>query len=71
MTVSRRTVNAMLVGTPLAAALPSALAQSRKETVVLGMVLEPPSLDPTVAAGRRDRRDRPLQRARGSDQDRR
>ena len=50
MTVSRRTLNAMLVGTPLAAALPSALAQSRKETAVLGMTLEPPSLDPTVAS---------------------
>ncbi len=50
MTVSRRTLNAMLVGAPLAAALPSALAQSRKETAVLGVTLEPPSLDPTVAA---------------------
>lgn len=50
MTVSRRTLNAMLVGSPLAAALPSAWGQSRKNTVVLGMTLEPPSLDPTAAS---------------------
>jgi hypothetical protein len=29
--------------------LPQALAQARKDTVVLGMVLEPPGLDPTTA----------------------
>jgi peptide/nickel transport system substrate-binding protein len=28
---------------------PEALAQSRKDSVVLGMVLEPPGLDPTMA----------------------
>ncbi len=49
MTISRRTLNTLLAGVPLAAALPDALAQSRKDTVVLGMVLEPPGLDPTVA----------------------
>jgi peptide/nickel transport system substrate-binding protein len=49
MTLSRRSVNALLAGTPLAAALPAAFAQSRKDSVVLGMVLEPTGLDPTVA----------------------
>lgn len=49
MTLSRRTLNALLAGLPLAAALPQALAQSRKARVTLGMVLEPPGLDPTVA----------------------
>ncbi|MCK7493352.1 MAG: ABC transporter substrate-binding protein [Comamonadaceae bacterium] len=34
------------------------------------MVLEPPGLDPTIGAGRGDRRDRALQRPRGPDQDR-
>ena len=47
---SRRSVNALLAGLPLAAALPSALAQNRKDSVVIGMVLEPTGLDPTTAA---------------------
>ena len=46
MTISRRHLNALLAGAPLAAALPQALAQSRKDSVVLGMVLEPTTLDP-------------------------
>ena len=50
MTINRRSINTLLAGLPLAAALPSALAQSRKDAVVLGMVLEPTSLDPTAAA---------------------
>ena len=49
MDLSRRTMNALLAGLPLAGALPEALAQSTKKTCVLGMVLEPPGLDPTVA----------------------
>jgi peptide/nickel transport system substrate-binding protein len=49
MRLSRRTLNALLAGTPLAAALPGAWSQSRRDSVVLGMVLEPPGLDPTVA----------------------
>jgi len=50
MTLPRRTVNALLAGLPLAGALPAALAQSRKDSVVLGMILEPtPGLDPTSA----------------------
>lgn len=49
MTITRRTLNNLLAGLPLAGALPAALAQSRKDSVVLGMVLEPPGLDPTVA----------------------
>jgi peptide/nickel transport system substrate-binding protein len=50
MTLQRRTVNALLAGLPLAAAVPGALAQQRRDSVVLAMVLEPTSLDPTVAA---------------------
>jgi len=49
MRLSRRTLNALLAGAPLVAALPTAWAQSRRDSVVLGMVLEPPGLDPTVA----------------------
>jgi peptide/nickel transport system substrate-binding protein len=49
MTLSRRTVNALLAGTPLAGALPTAFAQTRRDSVTLAMVLEPPGLDPTVA----------------------
>ena len=50
MTLSRRQINTLLAGLPLAAALPLAQAQSKKDNVVLGMVLEPTSLDPTTAA---------------------
>jgi peptide/nickel transport system substrate-binding protein len=51
MTLDRRTVNALLAGLPLAAALPEAMAQATKKTLVLGMVLEPaPGLDPTTAS---------------------
>jgi len=50
MSLDRRTVNAMLMGLPLAAALPSAQAQANKKTLVLGMILEPTSLDPTTAS---------------------
>ncbi len=55
MTLSRRTVNSMLAGVPLAAALlhspTQALAQPTKDSIVLAMVLEPtPGLDPTMAA---------------------
>ena len=46
----RRTLNALLAGAPLAAALPRAHAQRRKDNLVLGMVLEPPGLDPTSGA---------------------
>ncbi len=53
MTLSRRTVNALLAGT-LALSIAStfdAQAQGRKDSLVLGMVLEPtPGLDPTTAA---------------------
>jgi peptide/nickel transport system substrate-binding protein len=49
MTLDRRTVNALLAGLPLAATGPAAFAQANKKSVVLGMVLEPPGLDPTVA----------------------
>jgi len=50
MSLDRRTVNALLMGVPLAGALPQAQAQGRKNSVVLGMILEPTSLDPTVAS---------------------
>ena len=53
MTLHRRTLNLLLAGTlALAgAAAFDAQAQSRKDSVVLGMVLEPtPGLDPTTAA---------------------
>ena len=51
MSISRRTMSALIAGVPLAGALPAALAQARKDSVVLAMVLEPnPGLDPTTAA---------------------
>jgi peptide/nickel transport system substrate-binding protein len=52
MSLDRRRINALLAGLPaLAATLPGlAAAQSRKDTVVLAMVLEPTSLDPTTGA---------------------
>ncbi len=49
MTLTRRTINTLLAGAPLAAAVPAVWAQSRRDSVVLGMVLEPPGLDPTIA----------------------
>jgi len=49
MDLTRRHLNALLAATPLAAGLPEALAQSRKDSVTLAMVLEPPGLDPTIA----------------------
>ncbi len=49
MDLSRRHLNTLLAGLPLAGALPEALAQSRKDRVTLAMVLEPPGLDPTTA----------------------
>ena len=53
MTLQRRTLNLLLAGAlALAAATPfAAQAQARKDSVVLGMPLEPaPGLDPTTAA---------------------
>ena len=51
MTLQRRTLNLMLAGAlALAVAAPAAHAQGSKNSVVLGMVLEPtPGLDPTTA----------------------
>jgi peptide/nickel transport system substrate-binding protein len=48
--IKRRTVltSAALAGIPLA--LPQAFAQSRKDTIVIGMQLEPTGLDPTAGA---------------------
>jgi peptide/nickel transport system substrate-binding protein len=50
MSFQRRHVNALLAGIPLAGLAPLARAQSRRDSVVLGMVLEPPGLDPTSGA---------------------
>ena len=71
MTLTRRTLNTLLAGVPLAAALPAAWAQSRRDSVVLGMVLEPAGPGPDHRAGGGDRRDRALQHLRRPDQDRR
>lgn len=49
MDVSRRSINTLIATSGLAP-LTSALAQRNNTSVVLGMVLEPPGLDPTVAA---------------------
>lgn len=51
MSLNRRTFNALLAGTPLAASLPEATAQTARDRIVIGMTLEPsPGLDPTTAA---------------------
>jgi peptide/nickel transport system substrate-binding protein len=53
MSLQRRHVNRLLVGMPALSALATigtASAQTRKDSVVLGMVLEPPGLDPTTGA---------------------
>ena len=51
MSIDRRSVNQFFAALPaLAAAWPAGvLAQTRKDSVVLGMVLEPTGLDPTIA----------------------
>lgn len=50
--IRRRTLLASSLGLPLAAGLVpgAALAQGRKDTLVLAMTLEPPGLDPTAGA---------------------
>jgi peptide/nickel transport system substrate-binding protein len=49
--LDRRSFNALLAGVPLVGALPLAEAQTARDRIVLGMVLEPaPGLDPTTAA---------------------
>ena len=53
MSLHRRTVTQLLAGLPLvpgALFATDALAQSRRDAVVLGMVLEPTGLDPTAGA---------------------
>ncbi len=51
MSLQRRTVNTLLAGVLALAAATAfdAQAQARKDSLVLGMVLEPPGLDPTTA----------------------
>ena len=49
MFISRRSVNTLIVSSGLAP-LTSALAQRNNNSVVLGMVLEPTGLDPTMAS---------------------
>ncbi len=46
--LNRRQLHALLLASPLAPG--AAFAQARKDSAVLGMVLEPPGLDPTVSA---------------------
>lgn len=50
--IRRRTALHAALGAPLAATLSpgAALAQSKKDTLTLGMTLEPPGLDPTTGA---------------------
>jgi len=51
MPMNRRTaLHTLAASLPLAGMAPGALAQRRKDSVVLGMVLEPPGLDPTSGA---------------------
>ncbi len=50
MSLTRRRLNQLLAAAPLATAWPLAQAQRRRDAVVLGMVLEPPGLDPTSGA---------------------
>ena len=50
MSITRRQLNTLLAGTPLAGAWTLAGAQTRKDAIVLAMVLEPTTLDPTTAA---------------------
>ena len=49
MKVSRRSLNALIAGAPLAGAWSATQAAGRKDSVVVGMILEPPGLDPTTA----------------------
>ena len=49
MALRRRDFNTLIASASALAALPAG-AQSRKDSAVLGMVLEPPGMDPTVAA---------------------
>jgi peptide/nickel transport system substrate-binding protein len=49
MTLTRRRVTHLRAGLPVLAGTLPAAAQTRKDSVVLGMVLEPPGLDPTEA----------------------
>ncbi len=50
MNWTRRDINTLLAAMPAALSAGPALAQRRKDSVVLAMVLEPTSLDPTTAA---------------------
>jgi peptide/nickel transport system substrate-binding protein len=51
MPINRRTLlHSLAAGLPLGALAPELFAQRRKDSVVLGMVLEPPGLDPTSGA---------------------
>jgi peptide/nickel transport system substrate-binding protein len=49
LSIARRSLVAVAAVAALAAAVAPVHAQARKESVVLGMVLEPPGLDPTMA----------------------
>lgn len=49
MKVTRRSLNALIAGAPLAAGWSSSQAAERKDSVIVGMILEPTGLDPTIA----------------------
>ena len=49
MKVTRRSLNALIAGAPLAAGWTASQAAERKDSVIVGMILEPPGLDPTTA----------------------
>ena len=50
MSLDRRSFNTLLAGLPLAAAAPDVLAQTPRDSVTLGLVLEPLGLDPTTSS---------------------
>jgi len=50
MSLDRRSFNTLIAGLPLAAAAPAALAQMPRDSVTLGVVLEPQGLDPTISS---------------------
>ena len=49
MKISRRSLNTLIAGAPMVGAWAAAQAAGRKDSVIVGMILEPPGLDPTTA----------------------
>ncbi len=50
MSLDRRSFNSLLVGLPLFTAAPAAWSQAPRNSVTVGVVLEPPGLDPTTSS---------------------